>query len=564
MNSFLSKMPYYVVGHRNPDTDAICAAIGYADLLQRKGHSDAVAARCGKVPARTEWVLEQAGMKKPKLLDNIRATAEMICRKEVVKVNENDTFLSTYQLMVEKGVRSVPVVNSENKLKGILKFLDLLQLLMPTKTSAESVRRMPASPIKIQDTLQANSIGAPLKRAEEEIVLLVGASSSETVGRRLTKATEKGDVHKYVVICGDRPTVQRTAIEFGIRLLVVTSSFEVSPELSEMAKKNGVSILRCYQDTATAVKLIRCSRMVKTALNSKVTQVMADDSVRGLREALASHSQDLFPVIDPGDDTLMGVISKSDLIDPSRIRVVMVDHNEYSQAIEGIEDADVVEVIDHHRLAGDIMSREPIRYLNEPVGSTSTLVAREYRYAVIEMPRGIAMCLIAGIVSDTLNLMSPTTTDLDRETLEWLCQIADVDAEKFTKDFFAAGSLLAHGTGTEAVREDRKVFEEAGFRVSISHVEEAGLELFEEKREELQGCLDVLIAHKGYDLAVLITTNINTHDSVLLASGNEHILEALPFERDENGVYQAPGVVSRKKQVFPAVCQALRVAAAHQ
>ena len=166
MNSFLSKMPFYVVGHRNPDTDAICAAIGYADLLQRKGHSDAVAARCGKVPARTEWVLEQAGMKKPKLLDNIRATAEMICRKEVVKVNENDTFLSTYQLMVEKGVRSVPVVNSENKLKGILKFLDLLQLLMPTKTSAESVRRMPASPIKIQDTLQANSIGAPLKRAE--------------------------------------------------------------------------------------------------------------------------------------------------------------------------------------------------------------------------------------------------------------------------------------------------------------------------------------------------------------------------------------------------------------
>jgi len=557
-------MPLYVIGHRNPDTDAICAAIGYADLLRRKGYPDAIAARCGKVPARTEWVLEQAGMNKPLLLDNIRATAEMICRKNVVKVNENDTFLTTYRLMVESGVRSIPVVNSENELKGLLKFLDLLQLLMPTSTGAESVRRMPASPIKIQDTLKADSVGAALKREEEEIVLLVGASSSETVGVRLTKATERGDVGAYVVVCGDRPTVQETAIKFGIRLLVVTSSFEVGADLRKMARENGVSILRCYQDTATVVKLIRCSRMVKTALDQDVLRVMADDSVRGLRKGLVAHMQDLFPVINPGDNTLIGVISKSDLIDPARIQVVMVDHNEYSQAIEGIEDADVIEVIDHHRLAGDIMSREPIRYLNEPVGSSSTLVAREYRYAVIEMPKGIAMCLIAGMISDTLNLTSPTTTELDRHTLEWLCQIADVDAVEFTKDFFAAGSLLAHGSGSDAVREDRKVFEEAGFRISISHVEEAGLELFEKKREELQSCLDTLIAHKGYDLAVLITTDINAHHSVLLASGDKHILDALPFERDENGVYQAPGVVSRKKQVFPAVCQALRVAAAHQ
>jgi len=564
MNPLPTEMPLYVIGHRNPDTDAICAAIGYADLLRRKGCRDAVAARCGKVPTRTEWVLELAGMKKPLLLDDIRATAEMICRKEVVKVNENDTFISTYQLMVDSGVRSIPVVNSENELKGILKFLDLLQLLMPTKTGAESVRRMPASPIKIQDTLKANSVGAPLKRAEEEIVLLVGASSSKTVAARLEKATARGDVNRYVVICGDRPTVQETAIKFGIRLLVVTSSFEVSAELREQAKKNGVSILRCYQDTATVVKLIRCSRMVKTALDSDVLKVMADDSVSGLRESLAAHTQDLFPVINPGDNTLIGVISKSDLIDPPRIRVVMVDHNEYSQAIDGIEYADVIEVIDHHRLAGDIMSREPIRYLNEPVGSSSTLVAREYRYAVIEMPKGIAMCLIAGIISDTLNLTSPTTTELDQQTLEWLCQIADVDAVEFTKDFFASGSLLANGPVSEAIRQDRKVFEEAGFRVSISHVEEAGLEMFDQKREELQSSLDTLIAHKGYDLALLITTDINTNYSVLLASGDESILEALPFERDENGVYQAPGVVSRKKQVFPAVCQALRVAAANQ
>jgi len=559
-----TEMPLYVIGHRNPDTDAICAAIGYADLLRRKGKPEALAARCGPVPARTAWVLKQAGVPKPVLLDDVNATAEMICRKKVVKVNENDTFLSTYHLMVENGVRSIPVVNAENELRGILKFLDLLQLLMPTSTDAESVRRMPASPIKIQDTLKADSVGAPLDRLEKEIVLLVGASSSETVGKRLKKAVAKGDVSSYVVMCGDRPTVQRIAIEFGIHLLVVTSSFEVAPDLILLAKEKGVSILRCYQDTATVVKLIRCSRMVKNALNQEVLKVMADDSVQGLRKALAAHSQDLFPVIDPGDDSLMGVISKSDLIDPPRIRVVMVDHNEYSQAIEGIEAADVVEVIDHHRLAGDIMSREPIRYLNEPVGSSSTLVAREYRYAVVEMPRGIAMCLIAGMVSDTLNLTSPTTTDLDRETLQWLCQIADIDAAEFTHDFFASGSMLAHGTGADAVGEDRKVFEESGAKVSISHVEESGLELFAGKQDELLASLDSLVAHKGYDLALLIITDINIHHSVLLASGDKRIVDALPFERDADGVFQAPGVVSRKKQVFPAVCQAIRWAAAHR
>jgi len=201
---------------------------------------------------------------------------------------------------------------------------------------------------------------------------------------------------------------------------------------------------------------------------------------------------------------------------------------------------------------------------NEPVGSSSTLVAREYRYAGIDMPKEIALCLIAGMVSDTLNLTSPTTTDLDKEILQWLCQIADVDSKKFTRDFFASGSLLAHGTGSEAVGEDRKVFEESGARVSISHVEESGLELFADRREELVATLDSLIAHKGYDLALMIITDINTHHSVLLASGDEMIVEALPFERDSDGVFQAPGVVSRKKQVFPAVCQALRWAAAHR
>lgn len=557
-------MPLYVVGHKNPDTDAICSAIGYAELLQKKGIEEAVAARCGPVTARTAWVLEQAGMEKPLLLDDVSATAEMICRKEVIKVGDDATFLTAYHLMVSGGVRCIPVVNSDGHLCGLLKYLDLLQLLMPIDTDAESVRRMIACPEKIATTLAAETAGSKLQAGEREIVQLVGASSVETVQRRLTMAAEAGEIDSYVVICGDRPIVQRTAIESGVCMLVVTGGFRISDELAEAAAKNGVMILHCQQDTATASKLIRCSRMVSHALDDDIIRVQPNDSVKLLRDSLVTQQQDLFPVVDPGDNSLIGVISKSDLIDPQRIRLVLVDHNEYSQAVEGVENAEVIEVIDHHRLAGDLVSREPIRYLNEPVGSSCTLVAREYRYAQISLSKNIAQCLIAGIVSDTLNLTSPTTTPLDREILEWLCEIAQLDAAKFTHDFFASGSLLAHNTAAEAIEADRKVFEESGARVSISHVEESGLDLFAERRGELSEALAALIALKGYDMALLIVTDITSHHSLLLAGGDRKLIEALPFERDSDGVFQGPGVVSRKKQVFPAVCQAIRIASHQQ
>jgi len=555
-----SNMPLYVIGHKNPDTDAICSAIGYADLLQKKGYGEALPARCGSVPTRTAWVLDKVGMPKPLLLDDVSATAEMICRREVVKVNDDATFLEAYQLMLSAKVRSIPVVNSTNQLCGLLKYLDLLQLLMPIDTDPESVRRMIACPQKMAVTLGADVAGAELLPGEREIVQLVGASSVDTVQRRLQLASEEGDVGSYVVICGDRPIVQKTAIEHGVCMLVVTGGFEVADDLLQTAEREGVVILKCQQDTATASKLIRCSRMVSHALDDDIIRVMAHDSVKVLRDGLASIKQDLFPVINPGDNGLMGVISKSDLIDPPRIRLVLVDHNEYSQAVEGVESAEVIEVIDHHRLAGDLVSREPIRYINEPVGSSSTLVAREYRYAGIDIPKGVAICLIAGMVSDTLNLTSPTTTDLDREILEWLCDIASVNAAEFTHDFFASGSLLAHNSAEDAINADRKVFEENGARVSISHVEESGLDLFAGCKDGLSAALDALIDVKGYDLALLIVTDINSHHSVLLASGNTAIIKALDFERGKDGVFQAPGVVSRKKQVFPAVCQAIRIA----
>lgn len=561
METLRRSLPFYVIGHRNPDTDAICSAIGHAALLRATGEPEAVAARCGEVPTRTAWVLEQAGIERPPLVTDVRATAGMICRRDVVHVEPGDTFLGAYRRMVASGVRCVPVVNANHEVRGMLRYLDLLELLLPGDASGLAVRTVHASLAKIAATLGADSVGAPLPddpEAEEDLIMLVGASSQGTVDRRLKAAAKEGNADRYLVVCGDRPVVQHYAIDNGARALLVTGGNGIEPQLQQIAREKGVVVLLCHQDTASSTTLIRCSRTVRHVMETRFEEVAAAEPVSQLRKTLAASEQDLFPVVDDAGGRMIGVLSKSDLVDPPRLRLALVDHNEFAQAVTGVEEAHVVEVVDHHRLAGDLVSREPIRFLNEPVGSTSTLVARKFRHRDLAPARGVAMCLCAGIISDTLCLTSPTTTDLDREMLEWLAGLAGIDPEQFKADFFAVGSLLATGSVEEVLNADRKEFADDGVRVTIAQVEELGLHAFEARRAELEEGLKAIAAESQYDLAVLAVTDIARHQSLVLAAGERRIVSALPFQPLDDSLFDAPGVVSRKKQIFPAVCEAVR------
>ncbi|RPJ33605.1 MAG: putative manganese-dependent inorganic diphosphatase [Verrucomicrobiaceae bacterium] len=552
--------PFYVIGHKNPDTDAICSAIGYAALLRTVGEEwDAVAARCGEISQRTKWVLERAGFEPPVLITDIRTNAGMICHREVIKVAPSDTFLTAYRRMLAAEIRCVPVEDENGVLCGILRYIDLLRLLLPADTEGLSVRTVHVSLAHLAATLQAESMGGetPLPEAEEDLILLVGASSQESVDGRLKQAKNEGNIGQFLVICGDRPIVQRSAIDFGARALLVTGGNPVSAEIREFARTQGVILLRCAQDTASASTLIRCSRTVRHVMERDFETVCQNESVSKLRKHLSTSEQDLFPVIGHGTGKMIGVISKSDLIDPPRIRLALVDHNEYAQAVNGVEEAEVTEVIDHHRLAGDLVSREPIRYLNEPVGSTCTLVGRKYFHRGLMPQPGVAMCLCAGIVSDTLCLTSPTTTLLDREMLTWLSGVAGVDPKTFTEEFFNVGSLIANGTPVEILNADRKEFTEQGMNVSISQVEERDLHGFAARREALEVCLRDLHRERKYDLTILAVTDVALHHSMILAIGPEAALAKLPFERMDDSLFHAPGVVSRKRQIFPAVCEAI-------
>ncbi|MEI7956910.1 MAG: putative manganese-dependent inorganic diphosphatase [Verrucomicrobiota bacterium] len=552
--------PFYVIGHKNPDTDAICSAIGHAALLRATGEQPtAIAARCGEISQRTAWVLERAGMAEPILITDVRTTVGMICHPQVIKVTVSDTFLTAYRRMLAAEIRCVPVEDEQGNLCGLLRYFDLLKLLLPEDTEGLSVRTVHVSLAKLADTLQAQSLGAalPPPEFEEDLILLVGASSQAAVEKRLKIAVQDENIGKYLVICGDRPIIQRYAIDRGVRVLLVTGENPVAGDILAHAARHGVVLLRCHQDTASASTLIRCSRTVRHVMERTFQTVGPSEPVSRLRKRLASSEQDLLPVIDPLSGKMIGVLTKSDLIDPPRVRIALVDHNEYAQAVTGIEEAEITEVIDHHRLAGDLVSREPIRYLNEPVGSTSTLVARKFFYRQVPPEAGVALCLCAGIISDTLCLTSPTTAQIDHEMLAWLSEFAAIEPQVFAEEFFGVGSLIATGAAAELLNADRKEFTEEGFSVSISQVEELGLQGFAARRHELEAALRTLVTAHRYDLAVLAVTDIVGHHSLVLAVGQEAILAKMPFKRLDDALFDAPGVVSRKKQLFPAVSDAL-------
>jgi len=537
-------MPVYVIGHRNPDTDAICSAIGYAHLLSAKG-LDAVPARCGEVNARTTFALEEAGVNPPRLLMDVRPTAGTICRRNIIRADAGDSLIRAFDRMRQEGLRSMPVLDSDRNLIGMVSLLKMLNILLPASGGNEA-RLVRTNLDRILDAVGGTFQNAEATSEDEEFVVTVGAMSASTFSSRLkTFAPEK-----VVMVTGNRPTIQRPAIEYGVRCLVVTGGYSLEESLLQQAREKGVTVIISPHDTASTTILIKSAKLVVDALLDNAIQFSEGEALESIQPKIRDSLQALFPVIGQ-DGRLVGVFSKSDLLNPPLTELVLVDHNEFTQAVGGIDQARILEVIDHHRLGGGFSSREPIRFINEPVGSTCTIVARMCRDAGIQLPAGIALCLATGMISDTLMLTSPTTTDVDREILPWLGEQAGRDLKEYAEAFFAAGSVLQIQTADEAVRGDCKEYEEGDWKLAVAQIEELGLDRFWDRRDELQQALEAMRKDKGVDFACLFVTDIGLHFSVLLVAGDPALCDAIDYPRIKPGVYALEGVVSRKKQLLP-------------
>ncbi|MEC8824275.1 MAG: putative manganese-dependent inorganic diphosphatase [Verrucomicrobiota bacterium] len=550
-----SDRPTWVIGHRNPDTDAICSAIAYADLLRQTRIPNAEAACCGPPNQRTEWVLSQAEISRPKLIPDVYLRAEDICRCEVATAKVTDTVIEAYRQMTSLSFRSLPVADENGSIVGMLALQDLLALLIPETGQREDARKVNTSTRNISRILGGDFVNETEHCDEEtEYIMMVAGSSEPVMCERITRFPSD----QLIIITGDRVGVQLHAVEAGVRCLVITSGFQPSAAIIAAAKAANTAIIVTDHDTASTTQLIRGARSIQGAVSDKFTKFSPDVRISVIKEKIKTlRKQALFPVCDPETQELVGVFSRTDLVNPDRPKLILVDHNEFSQAVAGADEAHIIEVMDHHRLSGNLVTKEPVQFINLTVGSTCTIVGNSFRINKLTPGKSTALCICAGIISDTLNLTSPTTTDLDQEILGWAGKIAEIDVDKFKEFFFAAGSVLRGSDIKQAVGSDRKEFEESGYTLSISQVEEIGFDYFWPSREELQQELRSLISERGLDFACLMVTDITQNDSLLLIEASSEIRSKISYPRKDSHLFNLKGVVSRKKQLFPYISSVL-------
>lgn len=546
-------MTVHVFGHRNPDTDAICSAIAYADFLKQTTRPDAIAACCGAPNERTEFALRQAKIALPRIIMDVRPELEDICKREVIFARPDHVFYDVYERMNEHGLRSIPVLDDDDKLVGLLTLLDLLELVFRGGVEPESSRGVRSTLGSIVSVLGGKFQYEIDPDEQEHFIVTVGAMSAGGFTDRLKQYPPE----QLLVVSGDRPTIQLPALEMGVRALIVTGGFELSSGLIELARNRGVAVITSPLDTATTTMRIKAAQIIDDVIEREFISLPAKMPVTQAKQTIFRSTQPVFPVTD--NNKLIGVLSKSDLLHPPQPQLILVDHNELGQAVEGADEADIIEVLDHHRLGGSLKSTGPMRFMMDPVGSTCTLVARLFRQARINPEPGIALCMASGIISDTLYLRSPTTTDVDRDILEWLQGFCKVELEQFATDFFQVGSALRTCTPDKVVREDCKQFEEGGKRFSISQIEEIGFDLFWQRQSELAKALEILSQELGVEFSALLVTDISSNGSLLLMSSEPDGWEEINYPQLEDKLYKLDNVVSRKKQLLPLISSLLEL-----
>jgi len=535
----------YVVGHRNPDTDSVCSAIAYAELRRKQGLEGVKPARAGNINHQTQFILDHLDVDIPELLSDVHPRIKDVVTDPVISIHELEPMSRAIALYHQHHIRMLPVVDDDGCAKGLLMLKQATEFFM-VPDEPEKMRRVTASLNSIKSCLGAEGISLLDPDEVVQFDLFVGARRESSFKRWMKELKPE----KTILITGDRPGIQKMAIEAGLRLLIITGGSQVDEELIEEARLKGVSILVSHYDTANCVWLTRMAMPVGLLVDNDFMQVRPNDLIDELRIKL-SHGKQAGAIVTSSDGQVTGMATKSHLIKNSPVKLILVDHNELAQAVPGADKVEIIEVIDHHRL-GNFHTDLPIRFINQPLGSTCSLVSTLYQQAGINPEKKIAGLLLAGLLSDTIILKSPTATAIDRQLIPWLEELSGLDHQDFGSQLFAAGSPMASGASArKLILTDFKEYTVNENVLGLGQVEVVNFHTFYERQHELTEELSKIREEKHYALAALLVTDIVMGTSLLVTAGPSELPYVIGYPQEGENLYRLKGVLSRKKQLVP-------------
>jgi manganese-dependent inorganic pyrophosphatase len=536
--------PIYVTGHQNPDADSIAAAIGYAELKRRLDPRNRyLPVRLGEPNAQTTWLIERSGAPLPDLLPHILLRVCDVMRESFPTAQDGEPVRQVGLTMAREGLDLLPIVDDDGDLVGVM-------------TERVLARRY------IRESREASRLDAPTTVAAIVSVmegqLEVGEAERQVAGRIWVLAMDVGSPTQVeagdIVVTGDRPDVQRRALERGAALLVTSNSVAAGNGVLELARASNAAVATSKLDSYVTARMVTLAAPCHALMDAEPLTVRRHDLLSDVAAQIADVDYRAAVAVD-SSGCPVGLVTRSDLVGPEPRRVLLVDHAEQAQSVPGVEEAEIVEILDHHHV-GSIETRVPVAATFDPVGSTATLVVERYRQAGMEPIPSTATMLLGAVLSDTVILNSPTTTERDHTVVEYLERVLDLDATDFGREMFESTSDVSHVPAEEIVGRDAKQYEVAsGQTISIAQVETVGESLLGRKDE----LLEALRAHRersGHLLSALMVTDILAKGSELLVAGDLDPVERAFNAEADGGVLKLPGVMSRKKQVAPKLLAA--------
>ena len=543
------KEKIYVIGHKNPDTDSICSAIAYADLRQKVTGQVHEAKRAGHVNDETAYVLDRFGVEAPKLLTDVRLQVRDLDIHEMPGLKPNASIRDTWERMRQEQAKTLPIVK-DDELVGVVSTGDIAKSYMDVYDS-EILSKARTQYRNIIKTLDGTMITGNEHGYFMRGKVAIGASSPNL----MEEFIEKDDL----VILGDREEAQACAVNIDASCMVICKDAEVSPKLIQKAKEQSIVIIQTPYDTFTTARLINQSIPVKFYMTSgPLTMFRMNDYVDDIKDIMAKKRFRDFPILDR-HGRFKGFISRRRFLGASKKKVILVVHNERSQAVDGIEEAEIIEIIDHHRL-GDIETVSPITFRNQPVGCTATIINQMYEENEIEVPREIAGLLCGAIISDTLLFRSPTCTPLDERTAKKLAKISDIDLEQMAQEMFNAGSNLKGKSAEDICFQDFKQFTVNDTIFGVGQITSMSKEELAAIRDMMTEHLPKVLEAHNLNMIYFMLTDILAESTELLCVGTGARGIALSaFDLPDNAKSLIlKGVVSRKKQLIPVLVETMQ------